>query len=83
MRALLMALALGTTAAALMPAPRGLGRGRTGYGRWHPDYYRPRVYYAPPPPVYYAGPMPAGSGRTTTASAGSSPATGHSDGQRK
>ncbi len=55
MRTLLTVLALGTATAAFMPSHQAKAW-YDGWGRWHPDFYRPRVYYAPPPLVYYARP---------------------------
>ncbi len=55
MRAFLAALAFGVVGAALLPSHSALAWW-DGYGRWHPDYYRPPVVVAPRPPVYYARP---------------------------
>jgi len=58
MRMLIAALALGVSAAALLPSHEAKAWW-DAYGRWHPDYYgRPPVVVAPPPP-YYA-PRPYG-----------------------
>ncbi len=51
----LVALVLGTVAAGLLPSPAARAWW-DGFGRWHPNYAGPRVYYAPPPPIYYARP---------------------------
>ncbi len=53
MRALLIALVLGTAGAALLPV-RDARAWWDHWGRWHPRYIGPPVVVVPPPPVVYA-----------------------------
>jgi hypothetical protein len=53
MRALVAVIALGLAGAALLPSSQAKAWW-DGYGRWHPDHYRPRVVVVPRP--YYARP---------------------------
>ena len=55
MRKLLLALLIGVSGAALLPAHKA-NAWWDAWGRWHPSYYAPR-FYGPrvvvvPPPVY-------------------------------
>ncbi len=51
MRALLAACVFGVLGAALLPSAPAKAWW-DGYGRWHPDYYRPPVVVAPPAAYY-------------------------------
>ena len=55
MRVLFATCVLGVLGAALLPAPPARAWW-DGWGRWHPNHYRPPVMLVPPPPVYYPRP---------------------------
>ena len=57
MRALLFALALGVTGAALLPA-RPAAAWYDAWGRWHPNFYRRPVLVVRPPVVVVPRPYP-------------------------